>query len=109
MPTKRNPIRNSKTSMASVVETEPDCSEQKKDQPRQIEEFVPKGGATSVLWTWFGYEKSDTDQKSANYAAHRSPQQTQMRGTKELSGAQIKPQSQMLKQAFARSMPYSKD
>ncbi len=33
------------------------------DQPRQNDKLVPKSGATSVAWTWFGYEKS------ANYAA----------------------------------------
>lgn len=26
-------------------------------------ELIPKIGATSVAWMWFGYEKSDTDQK----------------------------------------------
>lgn len=31
-------------------------------QPRQNEELVPKREATSVAWTWYGDEKSDTDQ-----------------------------------------------
>lgn len=38
-------------------------TEKDSDQPRQNEELVPKRRATSVTWTWFRYEKSDTDQK----------------------------------------------
>ena len=50
----------------SERDTEQGNSEQEKDsdQPRQNEELLPKRGATSVAWTWFGYEKSDTDQKT---------------------------------------------
>lgn len=35
-----------------------------KHQPRQIGELVPKQGAISVAWAWFGYEKSDIVQKT---------------------------------------------
>lgn len=34
------------------------------DQPGQNEEHVPKRGAASVTWMWFGYERSATDQKT---------------------------------------------
>ena len=30
---------------------------------RQIRELVPKRGTTYVAWMWFGYEKSEMDQK----------------------------------------------
>jgi hypothetical protein len=36
-------------------------------------ELVPKRGATSVTWTWFGYEKSDTDQKAILFKICRRP------------------------------------
>ena len=59
-----------------MEESEHDNSEQEDsdDQPRQSE-VIPKRGATSIAW--FGFEKSDTDQKNVKYAANRSPHQTQ--------------------------------
>lgn len=46
------------------------------------EEIVPKRAATSVAWTWFEYERSDTDWKPhfmtlLLYKLDRSPQQSQ--------------------------------
>jgi hypothetical protein len=55
-----------KATQTNMEESERDNSEQEKDsddQPRQSE-LVPKSGATSIAWTWFGFEKSDTDQKN---------------------------------------------
>ncbi|KAL3309036.1 hypothetical protein Ciccas_012422 [Cichlidogyrus casuarinus] len=49
--------------MASKDEAEPASSKQK-DQSKEIEDLIVKRGATSVAWTWFGYEKSDTPQKT---------------------------------------------
>ena len=55
-------------------DTERGNSEQEdSDQPRQNEELVPKRGATSVAWTWFGYEKSDTDQTNVFCKVCRRP------------------------------------
>ena len=34
------------------------------DTEHRDTELVPKRGATTVTWTWFGYEKSDTDQQT---------------------------------------------
>ena len=70
-----------KATPTNMEESEHDNSEQEKDsddQPRQSE-LVPKRGATSIAWTWFGFEKSNTDQKMyfVKYAANRSPHQTQ--------------------------------
>ncbi|CAL8259295.1 unnamed protein product [Boreogadus saida] len=55
-----------KATQTNMEESERDNSEQEKDsddQPRQSE-LVPKSGATSIAWTWFGFKKSDTDQKN---------------------------------------------
>lgn len=41
-------------------EAEPGSSKQK-DQPKQIEDVIPKPGAPPVGWTLFGYDKSYTD------------------------------------------------
>ncbi len=125
--------RNVNNSMANEGDTEPGGSVQENDQPAQIEELVPKRGATSVAWTWFGYEKSDTDQKTVLCKLCRTPvpttgsnttnlfyhlrknhvkeygQSLQMRGTKEPSGAQNKPQSKTIEQAFACGTPYNRD
>lgn len=51
----------------SELHTEQVKSELEKDsdQLRRNEDLVPRRGATSVAWMWFGYEKSDTDQKTA--------------------------------------------
>ncbi len=38
--------------------------EKDSDQPRQNEDLLPDRGATSVTWTWFGYEKSDAPKKT---------------------------------------------
>lgn len=71
--------RNMNTNMASESETESDSSEQERDGSRQMEELVPKRGASSVAWTWFGYEKTQTRKLNltANYTSHWSPQQPQ--------------------------------
>ena len=59
----------------SERDTERGNTEQEKDsdQPRLNEEFVPKRGATSVAWTWFGYEKSNADQKTVLCKVCRRP------------------------------------
>ena len=72
------------------------------DQPKQ-KELVPKRGATSVVWTWFGYEKSDTDQKTVR----RESTDEIHKSTVECSNN--KPQTQTLQEAFARGTPYGKE
>ncbi len=59
----------------SERDTERGNSEQEKDsdQPRQNQELVPKRGATSVAFMRFGYEKSDTDQKTVLWKLCRRP------------------------------------
>uniref|UniRef100_A0AAX7VTA3 Acyl-CoA binding domain containing 4 n=1 Tax=Astatotilapia calliptera TaxID=8154 RepID=A0AAX7VTA3_ASTCA len=90
-------------------------SSKQKDQSKQIEHLISKRVATSVAWTWFGYEKSDTDQKTVICKLWRKPVPTTdsnttnlfnhrrknhvkecgeslwMRSKKEPTGAQIKP------------------
>ena len=58
--------RHMNATQTNMEESERDNSEQEKDsddQPRQSE-LISKRGATSIAWTWFGFEKSDTDQKN---------------------------------------------
>ena len=64
----RSSTQHMKATQTNKEESEGDTErgnseEEDFDQPKQ-KELVPKRGATSVIWTWFGYEKSDTDQKT---------------------------------------------
>ncbi len=61
-----NCMKATETNMEdSECDTERGNSEQvKNSDKRQNKEILPKRGATSVAWTWFGYEKSDMDQKT---------------------------------------------
>ena len=85
-----------KATQTNMEESERDTervnTEQEKDpdQPRLNEEFVPKRGATSVAWTWFGYEKSNADQKTVLRKVCRklSPHQTQTPLSSYTSGSQ---------------------
>lgn len=58
--------RQNKHGQKSERDTEQGHLKQEKgsDQPRQSKELVPKGEARSVTGPQFGYEKSDTDQKT---------------------------------------------
>lgn len=93
--------------MADEDEATPGSSTQK--------DLVPKRGATSVIWRWFGFEESDTDQKTVlcklcckpiattdsnttNLFYHlrkkhvsEHAESLQLRGKKEPSGAQNTP------------------
>lgn len=55
----------------SEWDTERGNSEQETDsnQPRKNKVLMRKRGATSAAWTWFGYEKSDRD----NRLKHHQP------------------------------------
>ena len=67
--------RQMNATQTNMEESEHDNSEQEEDsddQPRQSE-LVPKRGATSIAWTWFGFEKSDTDQKNVLCKVCRKP------------------------------------
>lgn len=108
---------------------------QQDDQPTQTEELVPKRGATSVAWTWFGYKKTDvhqttvvckvcwlpvptTDSNTTNLFYHlrknhekeyRESQRAKTAKAASSGGvsAQNKLQTQTLQQAFTRGTPYS--
>uniref|UniRef100_A0A9J8CLF4 BED-type domain-containing protein n=1 Tax=Cyprinus carpio carpio TaxID=630221 RepID=A0A9J8CLF4_CYPCA len=108
---------------------------QQDDQPTQTEELVPKRGATSVAWTWFGYKKTDvhqttvvckvcrlpvptTDSNTTNLFYHlrknhekeyRESQRAKTAKAASSDGvsAQNKLQTQTLQQAFTRGTPYS--
>ena len=123
-----------KATQTNMEESERETSEQEKDsddQPR-LSELVPKRGATSIKWTWFGFEKSDTDQKNVfckvcrklvsapdsnttNLFYHlrknhekQYGESLRMKSTKAQSpSAQNKPQT--VQEAFARGTPYDKD
>lgn len=107
-------------------------TEQTSAQPRQDEELVAKRGGTSVVWSWFGYKKSDTDQKTVLCKVCRRPVPTsdsnttnlfyhleknhkrqyresqKMRATWKASvESKSKPQT-TLKESFARGTPYHK-
>lgn len=55
--------------------------EKDSDSPRQNKELAHKRGASSVVWTWFGYEMSDPDSKTV--------QQTQTHPTSFTSNTRI--------------------
>ncbi len=64
-----------KVTQTNMEESEHDTgrgnSQQEKysDLPRQNKELAPKRGATSVTWTWFGCEKSDTGPENCTLVA----------------------------------------
>lgn len=108
--------------------------EQDRAQPKEDEELVPKRGGTSVVWSWFGYKKSDTDQKTVLCKVCRRPvpapesnttnlfyhlqknhereyrDSQKMRDTSKPSvKSKGKPQAQTsLEESFARGTPYDK-
>ena len=52
--------------------TQTNMEENERGPEHGDKELVPKRGATSVRWTWFGYDKSDTDQKTVLYKTGQS-------------------------------------
>lgn len=108
------------------------------DQPtQQDEELVHKKGATSIVWMWFRFKKTDTDQKTIVCKVCCSPVPTtysntpnlfyhlrknhkkENRESQHLKAAKAqssnvdditkKPKTQTLQEAFTRGTPYSKD
>ena len=101
--------------------------ESERDTEHRDTELLPKRGATSVAWAWFGYEKSDTDQKTK---ISRRPVATTGSNTTNLfyrlrknhvkqygestdetqkSTVECSKQTPYLQEAFARVTPFGKE